>query len=393
VIEEHLRALGAASDLEAHAASLIQRWHDESSLEDRLGGLVLGRPFRTVSTGEVFDRVTGDRRGRPVTERDLLDAVAVFEAGEVPNLDFGHRETEPIGRVLAMWTVDDGDRTSLAVLPAYTRIGARLVGAGEGTFWSSPHLVWADYHHPRSGDTLGGFWIAAVAVTERPAQAHEILDSVALSQAGGRDVSEIMGPASRLPEQEVKMDAEEIQAIKDENEALRAEVAELRRKLDEAAELAAAEDDGDAVEGDEEEPMDDGTREALSALTERHAALAERHATLAAELAESKRTRDVEALLSRGAIDGDEVPTVVKAWDAEEAAGSDAAFKPFSEVYASRPDGFAVPVGAPRGHGNAPSETQTGRADGAIRELMSSQKVSYQVAACRLYSKDPGLFQ
>lgn len=146
------------------------------------GDLYVGQPFRTTATGRVFCRHSGEESGRPITPMLLDDACRYFEAGEEIPLTWEHDPQRTLGRVLALWVVDDGDRHSLAVLPGLTPEGQIYVQERGGVLWSSPHLQWGSFHNPRTGAPVGGLRVKAVGLTTSPAQSHAVLDEVRLAE-------------------------------------------------------------------------------------------------------------------------------------------------------------------------------------------------------------------
>lgn len=377
-----LRALGAQMDLSALASNT-------SALPS--GNLTVGKPFRTLSTGMVYDRATGIQRGREITKEHLDSAVRVFKAGHQVNIDFNHEEDEPLGRVLDMWVVDDGTHYSLAVLPGYAPRLAAKIGDAAGTMWSSPHMVWGEYHDPRTNDVIGDYWLAGLAITPHPAQSHEILDSVALSASPTATVPpgttvHFNGAALPLPRR-AKMTEEEIQALLDELEQLKADKAAL---LEELAKYKKEEEEAPAegAEASAETASEATASEAMQALIAEVRQLRAAAQKAEAERMSARKNAEIEALLSTGRITPAERPMVERAWDAEQATPN-GVFKPFSEVFASRLEHAAVP--APAGHSGATSAKLTAHA--AVEAFMSEQKITnYAEAATRLYAVKPELF-
>lgn len=149
--------------------------------------LHIGQPFRTTATGYVYDRRTGRTDKLPVTDQNIDDAIAFFRTGEEVPITFEHEQPTTLGRVLAMWKVDDGDRQSLAVLPGYTEAGTKYVAGRGGVLWSSPHLQWGRFFNPRNGSPCGSMRVKAVGLTTSPKQSHTILDEVRLSERSPSD--------------------------------------------------------------------------------------------------------------------------------------------------------------------------------------------------------------
>ncbi len=178
------RELRWGVDLEAEAG---RRTHG-IELTD---GWVLGKPFRCLATGEIYQRVAatvmagakrrhipgGERRGT-ITREDLAAIVAAFDAGQEIPINLEHRPPSA-GTVVAAWLVDGGE--SLAVAPAYNPGLAEYVAASSGAIWSSPEIAPGPSFHPATRQLLGSILMDGLALTRNPAQAHEKLDRVRLS--------------------------------------------------------------------------------------------------------------------------------------------------------------------------------------------------------------------
>ncbi len=360
-----LRALRFGSDLEDEAARRLQG-------ADVPEGWVIGQPFRTLATGEIYCRWTGKRRGKPVTESDLIDAVRVFESGEDVGVDKDHKTENPDGAVLAMWVVDDGDRHSLAVVPAYGPRMARYVADSNGSLWSSPELIWTTVHDPRTGEPVGAMRVHSLAITADPAQAHRVLDRVRL-------VDE-RGTAPRRPpegEETPSTPPGEEHDVEELKEMLAAFQAEMNAKLagfdDRLGKLEGGEQM--AADAPDEEPAEAAEQpEGEAYANQQLATLQAQVAKLTAEKIERERDHLVTELLSTERITRAEKGAAEKVYAK---GGADLV----REVYGNRAPGSAVPK--VKGHGAA-TEASTvdewAALDKAAKERMSAEKVDYHDA-------------
>lgn len=158
-------------------------------------GWVIGKPFRCLATGEVYQRVSakapsgrrfaaGERRSQPITREHLESIILAFDAGEEVPINWDHKPPS-MGTVVAAWLVDGGE--SLAVVPAYNPTLSALVARSSGALWSSPEINWGAVHHPATGARLGTMLMDGLALTDHPAQAHTKLDRVRLNTPRGDD--------------------------------------------------------------------------------------------------------------------------------------------------------------------------------------------------------------
>lgn len=338
-------------------------------------GWSLGQPFRIARVGLVYDRSTGETRfPRPLTQDDLIDAVAVAKVHR-PALDVDHAEWEPQGAVIAMALVDDGD--ALAILPAYNPALAAYVERCSGALWSSPVMIFQDYHHPGTGERLGGFWVRSVAITSDPATLHANLDPVSL--AATRDPG-VIGAAVRLTDetvdppiptqkattQERLMDPEELKAMLD---AILARLDGLEKAIS-TLQDGKAEDSEAEAEAPAEEEM---KSEALSA---ENAALRDRVRKLEEGQRLSARDSRIGACLTAGKLTPAERKVAEKLYDKSPEL--------FGEVYEARLSGSMIPT--LKGHGHVPEASLASlddRRSDRAKQIQSTEKVSYVAALTR----------
>lgn len=360
------RELRLGADLEQEAARRLAGVQVPEGFE-------VGKAFRCAADGEVFCRWSGKKRGASITRADLEDSVAIWETGEEIGIDKDHDVERPDGVVLAMWVVNDGDRYSLAVLPAYGPRLAAYVRASSGALWSSPELVWGDVYDPRTGARVGGMRVHSLAICASPAQAHRVLDRVRLSDSRGhgtRPLAEGVPPDAPAPTEENTVD-EETKAL----------LATIVARLDKI-EGAKGKDEGKEEASAE---MGDAARAALSArggadeVTAKVAALEAEKDRLTRELA-------IRETLSDGRMTPAERQVADEVW----AKGGEPLFR---TVFGSRPKNSAVPT--VKGHGK-PVDEATGdidqQRDKQVQARMAASKVGYHTAVRELLNERHPLF-
>lgn len=174
-------------------------------------GMRVGQTFRCTATGRVFDRHTGEQSGRDVTLADLDAACRYWrETGDQIPLTRHHDGDDTLGVVVGLAVVDDGDRHSLVVTPAYNAAGAAWVDGCGGALWSSPRLQWGRFYCARSGAHLSPLRVKEVGLTTSPAQTHVVLDEVRLTETPGGpavDPIELFRASGATPDMLAKAEA------------------------------------------------------------------------------------------------------------------------------------------------------------------------------------------
>lgn len=345
-------------------------------------GWIIGRPFRCLAVGEIYQRVNGSRvdggemRGQPITPEHLASIVRVFESGEAIPVNREHLRECPEGDVIACWLVDGGQ--SLAVLPAYAPGMAEYVAKSSGALWSSPEIAWDTAHDAATGEVLGSMLMDGLAICSHPAQAHRKLDRVRL----GADE-----PTNRA---RMAQDTEE--SIVDEE--IKGLFEAIMKRLDEqAADIAALKG---AAEQGEAEGESEGSGGSDDSPENPEQGDDEMAAELAAAKAEIERMR-AEALSAEKATAVRELLTSGRITPAEKAAAEAVVERGgvelLSTVYGNRKAGSAIPkvkghgmpVEPPAGEGgdNEWAEVKT-----AARELMSADdSLDYPDAVRRVIAK------
>ncbi len=357
-------------------------------------GHTVGKPFVFAATGEIFDRYSGELIGQPITESDLTDALAFWATGEDVLLDFEHKERQPVGRLVGMYsTTGPTGLPSLVAVPAYSDTGTRYVAACDGNLYSSPHLQWlADgIYDAADGSLIGRFRVKALALTVDPAQAHRILTEVRLSENGtGSDPIEPTeeNRKSLASGQEGPMNPEEIQALMAERDELAARVAELEEALQAMRDAQAEEAEMSAEDAQEDkegaQDSEELSAEAVALATE-NASLRERVAALEASAKKAARDAVIEAALSAGKLTPAERETAEAVYD----KGL------FDAVYGSRKTGSMLPQLS--GHGGVVEDAGQGsKAHKAVTAFLSSDAGkghTYTSAAAHLEAQRPELFR
>lgn len=145
--------------------------------------MTVGKPMRIITEGAVYDRYTGEQRGRTLDAAGIASILRSWERGQQINIDREHRREAPIGRVVALYGDLSTSPVELWALPAYTENGSREVAAFGGTLWPSCWLEWRDggFFDQATGEAIATVRLDSVALTVDPGVAHRLLTSAALS--------------------------------------------------------------------------------------------------------------------------------------------------------------------------------------------------------------------
>lgn len=234
---QSLRAYGEAIQLDANSNYNIPE------------GLQIGKAFKTLSLGQVSSRMNGEKVGREISSDLLQELVRVFKERQIQDpviIDWQHA-TSPfnggapappesgnsLGLILDLELREDG----LYAIPAYNERGLEVVKNAGGILWSSPEYIDGEVYSRDGGDKIGDAQLLAITLTPRPAQSHNKIDSITLSE-GAKEYQ--MNENDKLEELG--------------NEALKAMVLELQKQI---AEMKAESEASLNAEHDDKEKMND----------------------------------------------------------------------------------------------------------------------------------------
>lgn len=234
---QSLRAYGEAIQLDANSNYNIPN------------GLQIGKAFKTLSLGQVSSRMNGEKVGREISSDLLQELVRVFKERQIQDpviIDWQHA-TSPfnggapappesgnsLGLILDLELREDG----LYAIPAYNERGLEVVKNAGGILWSSPEYIDGEVYSRDGGDKIGDAQLLAITLTPRPAQSHNKIDSITLSESAKEHQ---MNENDKLEELG--------------NEALKAMILELQKQI---AEMKAESEASLNAEHDDKEKMND----------------------------------------------------------------------------------------------------------------------------------------
>jgi phage I-like protein len=364
-------------------------------------GLTIGRPFKTLSLGQVSSRMSGEAIGKEIDLEMLGEMLRVYQERKDADpviIDWQHA-TSPfnggppappesgnaLGLIVDLELREDG----LYAVPAYNERGLNVVREAGGVLWSSPEFITGDVYDRSGGEKVGSAQLLAITLTPRPAQSHDKISRVTLNERLHMDI-ESMSPdelkaalvakdemVKELEEmiKEMKADAEANMKTESEEEV---ELAEEKPKEDEAEKMAESE------EKKEYNKMSESLTADVSLLSELQL-LRESVAELTAERDAIKRDQAVSALLSEGKISPAEQAVAGKAWDLKDSSPE------FWQMFNERSASSAVPL-TEVGHGASGAEISQQTLNEAVLKLKQEKGVTYSEALDLFRAENPDYY-
>ena len=229
-------------------------------------GLTIGKPFKTLSLGQVSSRMNGDAIGKEINEDLLQEIVRVFRerrSADPVIIDWQHA-TSPFqggtpappesGNALGLIADLDLRADGLYAIPAYNERGLQVVKDAGGILWSSPEYLHGEIFTRDGGDKIGDAQLLAITLTPRPAQQHDKIDRITLKENPMKTESDLQGMShDDLVDFAIQKDAmvrsleAKIKEMSEENES----------KINKGTEAQLAEDDDKKklAEDDDKEKM------------------------------------------------------------------------------------------------------------------------------------------
>jgi len=376
-------------------------------------GLTVGKPFKTLSLGQVSSRMNGDNIGKEIDQDLLQEMVRVFrerrEADPVI-IDWQHA-TSPFqggtpappesGNALGLIVDLDLREDGLYAIPAYNERGLQVVKDAGGILWSSPEYLHGEIFTRDGGDKVGDAQLLAVTLTPRPAQQSNKIDRITLKEAPMVTESDLKGMSQEdLVDLAMQKDAmvrsleAKIKEMSQENEAKinkdsESELAEHddkeKMKEDDKEEKLAEHKDEEKMkeEEDKEEKMKEEKKKEHYKMSEslpstqllsEIQSLREQVQTLQAEKLDAERREAVGSLLREGKISPAEEEAANKAFDFKK-KGDDIFWTMFSE----RPSNSVVPMNQV-GHGASGQEITKETINLKIKALSEEKGLTYAQA-------------
>ena len=374
-------------------------------------GLTLGRPFKTLSLGQVSSRMSGDNVGREIDRSMLTEMIRVFNERRQEDpviIDWQHA-TSPyqsgppappesgnaLGLIVDLELREDG----LYAYPAYNERGLNVVNEAGGVLWSSPEFLAGEVFDRAGGDKVGDAQLLAITLTPRPAQSHAKIDRVILNERLEMDNVESMSVedlrAMLIAKDEMVKELES--KIKEMKQDAESRMMESKSKDDDDEKLGEHDkeklgehDDEEKAEKKKEhykkikmsETVEPTLLSEINALRESNNALTERLEKIESEKLEIEKREAVSTLLRDGRITPAEEGVAGKAWAMRRLQPE------FWQMFSERPSASAVPL-AEVGHGASGREITRQSLDNEVRKLASEKSITYSEALVTFRAQNP----
>ena len=382
----------------------------ESSSYEVPEGLTVGKPFKTLSLGQVSSRMSGDAIGKEIDETLISELVRVFKERQKHDpviIDWQHA-TSPfqggspappesgtaLGMIIDLEMKPDG----LYAVPAYNERGLEVVKSAGGVLWSSPEYIHGEIFSRDGGDKVGDAQLLAITLTPRPAQSHNKIDRITLSEESMMD--------DQIEDLKAKLEAKDA-LVKE----LEAKIKEMKEDKDASLgeqEKMAEDDDKEKMKehddlekkkehyGNDKEKMKEDDEEKKQKLSESFSqdvsllnevvALRESVKKLEAENNKIKCEEAVNSLLREGKISPAEESIASKAWNIKELQPE------FWQMFTERQSNSSVPLNEV-GHGASGQEISKKTLDQKVRALAEEKSINYSDALSLFREQQPDFYR
>ena len=426
IVKQMKTADSKAQSLTAYAEAMIL---NEIKTYDVPDGLTVGRPFKTLSLGQVSSRMNGTPLGEPIDAELLNEMVRVFNIRKESDpviIDWQHA-TSPFqngisgpeaGNALGMIVDLEVRNDGLYAVPAYNERGLKTVEDAGGILWSSPEYLHGEIFTRDGGEKVGDAQLLAITLTPRPAQQSDKIDRITLKenlnmyskdQLNAMDHDDLVDFANR--EQDLNRQKDEmikkletqIKSMNDDNESKitqDTDSEDLNEHYDKEEKLAEHDDKEKLAEHDDSKKMkeDEEDKEDKKKKMVEHQKMSESgNASLLSEIQllreevrslkkdkyEAQRTTAINELLNDGKISPAEKQAACDAYDLKQ-GGVDSIWTMFNE----RSRNSVVPMKT-IGHGASGQEINKETLNLKIRQLSEEKGISYSQALAEFRVSNP----
>src|SRR5210317_1991330 len=383
----------------------------ESNSYEVPDGLTVGKPFKTLSLGQVSSRMSGDAIGKEINQDLISELVRVFKERREHDpviIDWQHA-TSPfqggspappesgsaLGMIIDLEMRDDG----LYAIPAYNERGMEVVKNAGGVLWSSPEYIHGEIFARDGGDKVGDAQLLAITLTPRPAQSHNKIDRITLAEESMMDdqINELKA-ALEAKDAMVKELEAKIKEMMDDKDSSLTEDEKMAEHDDKEkmAEHDDAEKKKEHYDEDKKEEMMEDEEEKKQKLSETFTqdvsllnevvALRESVKKLEAENNKIKCDEAVSALLREGKISPAEQDVASKAWNIKDLQPE------FWQMFSERQSNSSVPLDEV-GHGASGQEISKKTLDQKVRALAEEKSINYSEALSLFREQQPDFYR
>ena len=374
-------------------------------------GLTIGKPFKTLSLGQVSSRMSGDAIGKEIDQDLLSELVRVFKERREHDpviIDWQHA-TSPfqggtpappesgsaLGMIIDLEMRSDG----LYAIPAYNERGLEVVKNAGGVLWSSPEYIHGEIFSRDGGDKVGDAQLLAITLTPRPAQSHNKIDRITLSEESMMEdqINELKvaleAKDAMVKELEAKiremMDDKDSSLTEDEKMAEHDDKEKMAEHDDAEKKKEHYDEDKQKMKEDDEEEKKQKLSETFTqdvSLLNEVVALRESVKKLEAENNKIKCDEAVSALLREGKISPAEQDVASKAWNIKDLQPE------FWQMFSERQSNSSVPL-EEVGHGASGQEISKKSLDQKVRALAEEKSINYSEALSLFREQQPDFYR
>jgi phage I-like protein len=373
-------------------------------------GLTIGKPFKTLSLGQVSSRRSGDAIGKEIDQGLLSELVRVFKERREHDpviIDWQHA-TSPfqggtpappesgsaLGMIIDLEMRNDG----LYAIPAYNERGLEVVKNAGGVLWSSPEYIHGEIFARDGGDKVGDAQLLAITLTPRPAQSHNKIDRITLAEESMMDdqINELKVALEAKDAMVKELEAKIREMMDDKDSSLTED--EKMAEHDDKEKMAEHDDAEEKKEhyDEEKQKMMEDEEEKKQKLSETFTqdvsllnevvALRESVKKLEAENNKIKCDEAVSALLREGKISPAEQDVASKAWNIKDLQPE------FWQMFSERQSNSSVPL-EEVGHGASGQEISKKSLDQKVRALAEEKSINYSEALSLFREQQPDFYR
>src|SRR5210317_321468 len=372
-------------------------------------GLTIGKPFKTLALGQVSSRMSGEAIGAPISKELLEEMVRVYRERRDADpviIDWQHA-TSPFqggtpappesGNALGMIVELELRQDGLYAIPAYNERGLKVVQDAGGVLWSSPEYLHGEIFTRDGGEKVGDAQLLAVTLTPRPAQSHDKISRVTLTEKEtimdfeNMSVDELKA-ALAAKDAMVKELEQKMKDLTEEAEASLAgeyeseEMAEKPSEDDRSEEMAEHSEEEKAKKMSEPATLSEKAEPNLlaevMALRAQNTKLSERLEVIEAEKRDVERREAVSALLREGKVSPAEEGAAQRAWDVRDTMPE------FWTMFSERPASSAVPLNE-IGHGASGEELNKATLAEKVKALATEKGLNFSEALNLFREQNP----
>ena len=382
----------------------------ESNAYEVPEGLTIGKPFKTLSLGQVSSRMSGDAIGKEIDQNLISELVRVFKERREHDpviIDWQHA-TSPfqggtpappesgsaLGMIIDLEMRDDG----LYAIPAYNERGMEVVKNAGGVLWSSPEYIHGEIFSRDGGDKVGDAQLLAITLTPRPAQSHNKIDRITLSEESMMEdqINELKVALEAKDAMVKELEAKIREMMDDKDSSLTED--EKMAEHDDKEKMAEHDDAEEKKEhyDEEKQKMMEDEEEKKQKLSETFTqdvsllnevvALRESVKKLEAENNKIKCDEAVSSLLREGKISPAEQDVASKAWNIKDLQPE------FWQMFSERQSNSSVPL-EEVGHGASGQEISKKSLDQKVRALAEEKSINYSEALSLFRESNPDFYR